>query len=69
MKKYAWTTDETFIGRVQLAHYGPADLPGARVTWTVTGSDGKKAARGAFDPVTIEPDAFAMNGGVPPTVL
>ncbi|NQT37566.1 MAG: beta-galactosidase, partial [Planctomycetes bacterium] len=40
MKKYTWTTDETFIGRVEVAHYGPADLRDARVTWTVTGSDG-----------------------------
>ena len=54
MKKYTWTTGETFIGRVQVAHYGPAELPDARVTWTVTGSDGKKVAVGAFDPVTIE---------------
>ncbi len=55
MKKYTWTTDETFIGRVQIAHYGPADLPDARVTWTVTGNDGRKLAAGAFDAVTIEP--------------
>lgn len=54
MKKYTWTTDETFIGRVQVFHYGPADLPDARVTWTVTDSDGKKVASGEFDPVTIE---------------
>ncbi|MCH5376653.1 MAG: beta-galactosidase, partial [Planctomycetes bacterium] len=54
MKKYTWTTDETFIGRVQIAHYGPADLPDARVTWTVTGSDGKQLGADAFDPMTIE---------------
>jgi len=54
MKKYTWTTDETFIGRVQFAHYGPADLPDARVTWTVTDSGGRKVAGDAFDPVTIE---------------
>jgi len=54
MKKYTWTTDETFIGRVEVAHYGPADLPDARVTWTVTGSGGKKIAGRAFDPMTIE---------------
>jgi len=54
MKKYTWTTDETFMGRVQIAHYGPTDLPNARVTWTVTSSDGQKLAAGAFDPVTIE---------------
>jgi hypothetical protein len=54
MKKYTWTTDEPFIGRVQIAHYGPEDLPDARVTWTVTGSDGRKVAAGAFDPLTVE---------------
>jgi len=54
MKKYTWTTDETFIGRVQIAHYGPADLPDARVTWTVTGRDAQKLAAGAFGPATIE---------------
>jgi hypothetical protein len=66
MKKYTWTTDETFIGRVEVAHYGQADLPDARVTWTITGRDGKKAASGAFDPMTIkqgkvfEVDMFAL---------
>jgi len=54
MKKYTWTTDETFIGRVQVAHYGPADLPDATVTWSAAGSDGQKRAGDAFDPVTIE---------------
>ncbi|NQU26025.1 MAG: beta-galactosidase [Candidatus Nealsonbacteria bacterium] len=54
MKKYTWTTDETLIGRVEVAHYGPADLPNARVTWTAKGSDGRAVARGAFGPVSIE---------------
>jgi len=54
MKKYTWTTNETFVGRVQVAHYGPEDLPDARVTWTVNDSDGRQIAGGAFDPVTIK---------------
>jgi hypothetical protein len=54
MQKYTWTTDETFVGRVQIAHYGPADLPGAQVTWTVTDGKGRKVAGDAFDRVTIE---------------
>jgi len=54
MKRYTCTTDETFIGRVQVAHYGPTDLPDAQVTWTVTDGDGRTVARGQFDPVTIE---------------
>jgi len=59
MKKYTWTTDETFIGRVQAAHYGPADLPNARVAWTVSTSDGRKVAGGAFDPVAIKQGSVA----------
>ena len=53
MKKYTWTTDETFVGRVQVAHYGPADLPDTRVTWTASDSAGRRIANGIFDPVTI----------------
>lgn len=66
MRKYTWTTDETFVGRVEVAHYGPADLRDARVTWTVTDSDGKKLAARAFDPAEIkqgkvsEIDMFAL---------
>jgi len=66
MKKYTWTTDETFVGRVQIAHHGPADIVDARVTWTATGTDGKKIAGGAFDPMTIargkvfDVDMFAL---------
>lgn len=53
MKKYTWTTDETFIGRVQVAHYGPTDIPDAKLTWTATDSKGEQVAGGAFAPVTI----------------
>jgi hypothetical protein len=66
MKKYTWTTDETFIGRVQVAHYGPADIPQARVSWTVTDSAGRTIASHRFCPVSIEQgkvfdvDSFAV---------
>ena len=53
MEKFTWTTGETFTARVQVAHYGPADLPGAGVTWTVTGNNGQQLAAGKFGPVTI----------------
>ena len=53
MKKYTWTTDETFIGRVQVAHYGPSDIPDAEVTWTVTDSQGHRIASDRFDRKTI----------------
>ena len=54
MKKYTWTRDETFIGRVQVAHYGANDITDAPVTWTVTDSKGERIAGDAFDKVTIK---------------
>ncbi|HAS84300.1 MAG TPA: hypothetical protein DCS43_16905 [Verrucomicrobia bacterium] len=35
MRKYIWTNDEDFRGRVRVAHYGPLDLQGQTVTWTL----------------------------------
>ncbi len=67
MKKYTWTTDETFIGRVQVAHYGPTDIAGARMTWTVTDGAGGRVAGAGFAPVDIaqgtvsEIDMFALS--------
>jgi len=54
MKKYTWTTDETFVGRVQVAHYGPRDLTRARVSWRVSGAGGEKIAAGSFPPLTLK---------------
>jgi len=44
MEKYTWTTDETFKGKVQVAHYGPVDFPNASITATVTDDKGAKVA-------------------------
>ena len=59
MNKYTWTTDETFTGQVQVAHYGSADLLGARVTWTVAGNDGQQLAAGKFGPVAVRQGAVS----------
>jgi hypothetical protein len=53
MNKYAWTTDETFQGRVQIAHYGAADISDAHVTGTVTDGKGGMVASVAFPAATI----------------
>jgi hypothetical protein len=66
MKQYTWTTDETFIGRVQVAHYGPAELSNALVRWKVTDNTGQTLAGATLDPVNIEQgtvrdvDTFAL---------
>lgn len=46
MKKYTWTSDETFRGTIKVAHYGAADLQNQQVTWSLQ-SD-RVIAQGAF---------------------
>jgi hypothetical protein len=59
--KYTWTTDETFAGDIKVAHYGPADLPDARVSWTLSNPAGKVVGSGALEPTTIKQgEVFAV---------
>jgi hypothetical protein len=52
-EKYTWTTDETFAGDIKIAHYGGADIPDARVTWTVGDNGGPAIASGSLGPMAI----------------
>jgi len=54
MEKYTWTTDETFAGKIKIAHYGAADITDARVVWTVGDSEGPAVASGTLGPMTIK---------------
>lgn len=47
--KFVWTTDETFSAKLEVAHFGPADLPAARVRWTLQLRDGTEFAQGSID--------------------
>lgn len=40
MEKYTWTEEETFTAKVQVAHYGPEDLPDAKVSARLLGIPG-----------------------------
>ncbi|MGB1131161.1 MAG: glycoside hydrolase family 2 TIM barrel-domain containing protein, partial [Haloferula sp.] len=53
MEKHAWTSDESFEGLVQVAHYGANDLPEAELWWSLTGSDGNKITGGKLQPTTV----------------
>lgn len=48
MEKYAWTNAETFTGKIQIAHYGPADMDNATVTATLTNANGKSIGATTF---------------------
>ena len=62
MPKYIWTTAETFTGRVQIAHYGAADIPDAQVTATVTDSKGGAVARRTFPAATLKQGGLTAVG-------
>jgi hypothetical protein len=47
-------SDETFIGRVQVAHYGAVYIPDAKIKWDVTDGNDRRLASGACGPVTIQ---------------
>jgi hypothetical protein len=48
MDKYVWTNDETFNGKVRIAHYGPADIANAVVTATLMDGNDTHLAKVEF---------------------
>jgi len=44
--KYVWTSEETFSARLEVAHFGPRDLPAGVVGWSLKDRNGKQIARG-----------------------
>jgi hypothetical protein len=68
MTKYTWTNDETFQGRIRVAHYGPADLENRVVKWEMRNAE-RSLARGETRDVDIptgtvtEVDLFSVDLG------
>ncbi len=52
LTKRVWTSADTFSAEIQLAHFGPAPLEGAKVYWHLIGPDKKPITSGEFDPRT-----------------
>jgi hypothetical protein len=48
MQKRTFTTDEIFEADVDVAHYGPTDLPEARFAWRLLSAAGDVRAKGEF---------------------
>lgn len=46
--KRTYSADEPFEAAAQLAHYGPADLPGAAPSWSIKDAQGRQIASGAL---------------------
>jgi len=47
--KFVWTADETFSARLEVAHFGAADLPPAPVKWSLKSRKGEDIARGEHE--------------------
>lgn len=51
--RYTWTTADRFEATLEIAHYGPADLPEARISWRIVQDDGTLIWSGRFLPADI----------------
>jgi hypothetical protein len=62
MKKYTWTSDETFTAEVKVAHYGPADITNACVTWTLLTDERTELASGVLRSETLQQGGASSTG-------
>jgi F5/8 type C domain len=62
--RYTWTTAETYLADIQLAHYGLSDLSSATVAWTITGADGSILASQTFPKADIRQGGLRSLGRV-----
>jgi hypothetical protein len=53
LEKRVFTTDETLVADVEVAHFGPAPLRRAVASWRLVGDDGRVGASGRFAPLDI----------------
>ncbi|GAA4470857.1 beta-glucuronidase [Nibrella saemangeumensis] len=53
MSKFVYRNNEVFKADLEIAHFGPELLVNARISWTITDSQRKVLAKGAFDPKTL----------------
>ncbi len=60
MKKFAWTSDETFTARAELAHYGKGPIANRTAEWSAVDDTGRERFSGRF------PAASAAVGTVTP---
>jgi hypothetical protein len=51
--KRTYATNETFSARAEVAHFGPADLPGTQPEWTIRGGKGQVIANGSLPTLNL----------------
>lgn len=61
---YCWTSGQTYIADLELAHYGAADLRSASTLWRMVTADGREVVHGVFGPADLEQGGLRMLGRV-----
>ena len=53
LTRRVWTTDQTLIAQVEVAHFGPAPITNATPEWKITGADGEQIAAGELKSANV----------------
>ncbi len=64
MKKYAWTTDETFTAALEVAHYGADGLRGVKPAWSLIDSQAKTVASGELPAIDVPQGGVTAVGNI-----
>jgi hypothetical protein len=68
MKKRIWTTAEIFSADVEIAHFGPAPIQNAVITWSINEPSGREVASGEFPSRTIPVGSGVQLGKIEPSL-
>jgi len=64
MEKYTWTTFETFVAEIKIAHFGPEDLNDATITWFIKDHQGKAIQSGQLPSMDIPQGTLTQAGKI-----
>jgi hypothetical protein len=53
MKKRTFTTDEIFVGRAEIAHFGPKEIANAQPVWSIRDQKGGAVASGSLPVLSV----------------
>ncbi|MHC4324787.1 MAG: discoidin domain-containing protein, partial [Planctomycetota bacterium] len=64
MEKRIWTTEETFVAGIEIAHFGPSAIRDAAAVWSVNYADRREVASGRLTRITIPLGNGTELGGI-----
>lgn len=64
LSRRLWRNDETLVARLDVAHYGPAAIKAADVSWTVRKADGATQASGTLPAASVPPGGLTQLGTI-----